>query len=321
MSVLFGCSMLYFALDILALGWRGRFSSSKGQRVLLHHVLSIAGLGVCVCSGRDGALVLVAFVLAELSNPPWFVLQLCKYASRSWSSGGGGWRGREGGFGLCAPGPSGRLLRWLLRPLLCACLSMDLSLLHVMSFLLTRLMCLQFTAHAIIPHAGCVATKVLGTALTLLSALQFLDLLPALQQMQPEGIFHAHGNAGGGGSAGSNGASNYHGGGSHGSAAGYMASGSWKTVESELREMQQECLLHAEAQGASSSHSPEEQQKGAAGRRSRKGSGSGSGNNSPRGEAADATSAAAKRSATMTATTTTTVAAAVPLKKRLLFWC
>lgn len=173
MSILFLCSISYFLLQILALHWRGRFASAKGQRVLLHHLLSIVGLGCCVATGRDGPLALVGFVLAESSNPPFFVQQLCKYACKS------SWR--SGPLGSSGSGRTGRMLRWMLRPLLYLCLSLDLGLLHVLSFLLTRLMVLQFTAHAVMPFASLLSTKICATALTLLSAVQFLDHLPALQ--------------------------------------------------------------------------------------------------------------------------------------------
>jgi hypothetical protein len=175
-SLLFLVSILYFCTDTLALWWRGRFGSSKGQRVLLHHVLSVVGLAACVCSGRDGPLVLVSLVLAEVSSPPLYMLQLAKYVCRA------SWRVR------CAPGAQELpWLRWMLRPLLTACLSMDLTLLHVLVFLLTRLMALQFTAHAVMPFAALLSTKLVGTCLVLLSALLFLDMLPALQTDTPEG--------------------------------------------------------------------------------------------------------------------------------------
>jgi hypothetical protein len=194
-SALFLCSAAYFALDIAQLHMRGRFfASSKAQRVLLHHVLSIVGLLGCVWSGRDGPLVLVGLVLAETSSPPFHVVQLCRRsASRS-----SGWRA------LLVRSGASTWLRYLLRPLLSAALSMDLTLLHVLIFLLTRLMLLQLTAHAVMPFAALLSTKVVATALVLLSACQFLDLLPMLQSDTHEGSL-------------------------------------WRQVQAELRTLQQDC--------------------------------------------------------------------------------
>jgi len=194
-SALFLCSAAYFALDIAQLHMRGRFfASSKAQRVLLHHVLSIVGLLGCVWSGRDGPLVLVGLVLAETSSPPFHVVQLCRRsASRS-----SGWRA------LLVRSGASTWLRYLLRPLLSAALSMDLTLLHVLIFLLTRLMLLQLTAHAVMPFAALLSTKVVATALVLLSACQFLDLLPMLQSDTHEGSL-------------------------------------WRQVQNELRTLQQDC--------------------------------------------------------------------------------
>lgn len=180
-SALFICSAAYFALDCLQLQLRGRLTSSKGQRVLLHHLLSIAGLLACVLTGRDGPLVLVGLVLAEASSPPWHAVRLCRSASRS------SWRARLVRDSSSGGGGDLAWLRCLLRPLLSAALSMDLTLLHVMSFLLTRLMLLQLVAHAVMPFAALLSTKLVATALLMLSAGQFLDLLPMLHGDTHEG--------------------------------------------------------------------------------------------------------------------------------------
>ena len=273
-SVLFLCSISYFALQILALSYRGRFTTSKGQRVLLHHILSIVGLGSCVVSGRDGPLALVGFVLAESSNPPYFVQQLCKYATKSH------WRS-SGVLRSSSSGTTGRVLRWLLRPLLYLCLSMDLGLLHVLTFLLTRLMVLQFTAHAVMPFASLMTTKITATALTLLSAVQFLDHLPALQD-GPDNAFKVE----------------------------------RLSIVSELREMQEWCYevdassaLHGATSGSDEDHSSNGSSRATSRRHhppSSAASGSrGSAGNSPRtaavAPAPDDSAADAKRSTTVTA--------------------
>jgi hypothetical protein len=161
-SALFTFSALYFTLDLVSLYFRARISSSKVQRVALHHILSIFGLLSCVWTGQDGPLVLVGLLLAEASSPPLHLLSLCRHASRSRfkllpsATHASGW------------------LRCLMRPLFSLALSMDLSLLHVLAFLLTRLMLLQVVAHAVMPFALLMSTKVVATVLVLLSACQFL---------------------------------------------------------------------------------------------------------------------------------------------------
>jgi hypothetical protein len=225
-SILFLGSSAYFALDIVALHLRHRLSSSKGQRILTHHLLSIVGLTSPIFSGLDGPLVLLGFVLAECSNPPFHVLTLCKYATKS------NMRLR------CAS----TWLKRLAKPVLYVCLSMDLSLVHVLIFVLTRLACLQFTAHAVMPFANLLTTKVTSIILCLLSALMFLDLCKTLQlgeSTAPGTAKKAHG---------------------------------WKHVVAELRELQSEC-----DSATPTSEGEEAEQNGR-----KRGRGSGSAVNSPR---------------------------------------
>ena len=203
-SILFLLSAIYFTLDGIALYIRGRLVSSRGQRILTHHILSIIGLIGPIVSGLDGPLVLLGFVLAECSNPPFHVLTLCKYAvtdrsamrltcRRSW-------------------------MRYLAKPILSICLSMDLSLVHILIFVLSRLACLQFTAHAVMPFAELLTTKVTSIMLCLLSAAQFVDLCKTLQLGDSSSSSYASGSGGGS-----------------------KRSIGWKQVMAEMRELQQEC--------------------------------------------------------------------------------
>jgi len=172
-AFLFLLSASYFFCDILLLHLRHRLSTSKGQRLFAHHLLSVTGLVGCVCTGRDGPLVLVALLLAELSNPPMHLLTLARYISKSANSS-------------TSVGQSSLVSDWLRRcvgrSVLVVCAHMDLDLLHVLVFLFTRLMCLQFTAHAVMPFAQLTSTKLCSVSLLLLSGLMFLDLVQPLQQ-------------------------------------------------------------------------------------------------------------------------------------------
>lgn len=200
-SILFLVSATYFALDIIALQLRGRFHTSKGQRILTHHLLSILGLISPIISGLDGPLVLLGFVLAECSNPPFHALTLCKYATKQ-------------NMRLRCASP---WMKMLAKPVIALCLSMDLSLVHVLIFVLSRLACLQFTAHAVMPFANILVTKVTSILLCLLSVAQFVDLCKTLQLGGSNGSSPAHGGSGGGRKHG------------------------WKQVMAEMRELQSEC--------------------------------------------------------------------------------
>jgi hypothetical protein len=159
-SALFILSSLYFCFDLLSMYMRGRTSSPKHLRIVLHHVLSIACLVSSVVMGADGPMVLLGFLLGEVAAPPLHLLTLCKLITRS---------------NIKLRCVSMWQLR-ALRPLLSLCLSVDLQLCHVLLFLVSRMACVQFTAHCIFPHATLSTTKAASAALCMLSAALFLDL-------------------------------------------------------------------------------------------------------------------------------------------------
>lgn len=153
-AMIFWISAVYHAADCAATLRRPNLRWSEKRKRLTRHIVCVFELARGSWVGTDASLRLIFFVLLELPNPP-FLLALCLRQNL-----------------LRFP----TVLRRFAKPNSC----LDLPQVHLATFVASRLVAIQYTAHVLVPCAASDTTSWCAFVLLFLSALSLFDYVWSL---------------------------------------------------------------------------------------------------------------------------------------------